>query len=81
MKTIENKSNIEIATEIGLHPAEISLALNGKRLLNRKKLIKIDKAGYDIKPFVFGKSYVSMTDTTAHDQVEDPQKSHLKEAS
>jgi hypothetical protein len=80
MKTIENKSNIEIAKEIGLHPAEISLALNGKRLLSRNKLIKIDKAGYDIKPFVFGKSYVSMPDIPVHHQVEPTEQSHQKES-
>lgn len=80
MKTIENKSNIEIATEIGLHPAEISLALNGKRLLNRKKLIKIDQAGYDIKPFVFGKSYVSMPDNAVHHQEQSENQLHQKES-
>lgn len=79
MKTIENKSNIEIATEIGLHPAEISLALNGKRLLNRLKLMKIDQAGYDIKPFVFGRDYKSMPKDLIYTQVEPEKKSHLKE--
>lgn len=80
MKTIENKSNIQIATDIGLHPAEISLALNGKRLLSRSKLIKIDKAGYDIKPFIFGKLYVSMPDTDVHHQEETQNQLHQKES-
>lgn len=80
MKTINDKTNAQIAEEVGLYPAEISLALNAKRLLSRRKLMKIHRAGYDIKPFVFGKSYDSMPDTPVHDQVEDPQKSNLKES-
>lgn len=80
MKTINGITNAQIASETGLDPAEISLALNAKRLLNRKKLLKIHHAGYDIKPFVFGKSFESMPDTTVHDQVEPENKLHQKES-
>ena len=80
MKTINDKSNVQIADETGLYPAEISLALNAKRLLSRKKLLKIHNAGYDIKPFVFGKSFDSMPDTPVHHQVEPTEQSHQKES-
>lgn len=79
MKTINGKTNAQIADETGLYPAEISLALNAKRLLSRKKLLQIYTAGYDIRPFVFGKSFVSMPDAAVHVQVEHEEKSHLKE--
>lgn len=79
MKTIKDKSNAQIADETGLYPAEISLALNAKRLLSRSKLLKIHNAGYDIRPFVFGKSFESMPEPSVHVQVEPEEKSHLKE--
>ncbi|MGE4510063.1 MAG: hypothetical protein AB7D43_03070 [Sulfurimonadaceae bacterium] len=58
-----NRPIVEIAEDTGLHKAEISLALNGKRLLNRKKLLKIVEANYPLEPFVFGKSYLQKEDT------------------
>jgi hypothetical protein len=79
MKTIEDKTNVQIAGETGLYPAEISLALNAKRLLSRKKLLKIHHAGYDIKPFIFGKSFVSMPDTPVHHQEESKKQFHPEE--
>lgn len=54
MKTL-NQKNKDIAKDIGLHESEVSLALNGKRLLRREKLKMILDAGYDIMPFIFGK--------------------------
>lgn len=59
MKTIKNKSNKTIAEDVGLCQEEISLALNAKRLLGRTKLQKIHEAGYDLIPFIFGKSFMS----------------------
>ncbi len=53
----------EIAKDTGLNKAEISMALNAKRLLGREKLRKIVKAGYALEPFVFGKSYLQENDT------------------
>jgi len=44
----------EIADECGLHKAEVSLALSGKRLLGRDKLVQIVSAGYPVELFVFG---------------------------
>lgn len=79
MKTINGKTNAQIADETGLYPAEISLALNAKRLLSRKKLLKIYTAGYDIRPFVFGKSFVSMPDTAVHVQEQSKNQLHQKE--
>jgi hypothetical protein len=58
-----DKPIVEIAKDTGLHKAEISLALNGKRLLNRSKLLQIVKANYPLEPFVFGKSYLQKDDT------------------
>lgn len=52
-----NKSITEIANDTGLHKAEISMALNAKRLLNRNKLKKIVEANYPLEPFVFGEKY------------------------
>lgn len=57
-----NKPLLEIANDTGLHKAEISLALNGKRLLNRNKLLKIVEANYPLEPFVFGRSYLDKCD-------------------
>jgi hypothetical protein len=48
----------EIANDTGLNKAEISMALNAKRLLNRDKLRKIVEANYPLEPFIFGKSYL-----------------------
>lgn len=48
------KSLREIADECGLHKAEVSLALSGKRLLRRDKLEQIVNAGYPVELFVFG---------------------------
>ena len=48
----------QIANDTGLNKAEISMALNAKRLLNREKLRKIVNANYPLEPFVFGKSYI-----------------------
>ena len=59
-----NNPIIEIAKDTGLHKAEISLALNGKRLLNRKKLLKIVQANYPLEPFIFGKSYLQDNNTS-----------------
>ena len=57
-----NKPIKEIAEDVGLNKAEISMALNAKRLLNRAKLLKIVEAGYPLAPFVFGKSYLQEND-------------------
>ena len=57
-KTI-NRSISEIAQDTGLDKAEISLALNAKRLLGRDKLKKIVDANYPLEPFVFGRDYIS----------------------
>ncbi len=48
----------QIANDTGLNKAEISMALNAKRLLNREKLRKIVNANYPLEPFIFGKSYI-----------------------
>lgn len=48
----------QIANDTGLNKAEISMALNAKRLLNREKLKKIVAANYPLEPFVFGKSFI-----------------------
>lgn len=69
MKTIENKSNKTIAEDVGLCQEEISLALNAKRLLGRTKLKKIHSAGYDLIPFIFGKSFISTIITEPKEQV------------
>lgn len=52
-----------IAQKTGLHKAEISLAFNAKRLLNREKLKKAYEAGYPLELFVFGKSYLQENNT------------------
>lgn len=57
----------KIANDTGLNKAEISMALNAKRLLNREKLRKIVNANYPLEPFVFGKSYIKH-DTKQPDQ-------------
>lgn len=62
IKTI-NKSLVEIAKETGLHVAEISMALNAKRLLSRQKLMQIVEANYPLEPFVFGRAYIEKNDT------------------
>ena len=56
---MEKYSVKEIAEKTNLHRAEISMALNAKRLLNRDKLKKIVEAGYPLEPFVFGKSFIA----------------------
>lgn len=56
-KTIE-KPLVEIAKDTGLHVAEVSMALNAKRLLNRKKLLQVVEANYPLEAFVFGRAYV-----------------------
>jgi len=54
----------EIASDTGLYKAEISMALNAKRLLNREKLKKIYLANYPLEAFVFGKEfYLHKNDT------------------
>lgn len=53
-KCLKGLTNANIAREAGLRPNEISLALSGKRLLNRNKLRQIYDAGYAVEPFVFG---------------------------
>jgi len=58
-----NKAIIEIAKDTNLNKAEISMALNAKRLLNREKLKQIYEAGYPLEPFVFGKSYLQENNT------------------
>ena len=58
-----DKPNEVIAKDTGLHKAEISMALNAKRLLGREKLRLIVEAGYPLEPFVFGKSYLQENDT------------------
>ena len=54
----------EIASNTGLHKAEISMALNAKRLLNREKLKKIYLANYPLEAFVFGKSFYLQNNDT-----------------
>ena len=61
-KTI-NKPLDEIASDIGINKAEVSMALNAKRLLGREKLKKVVEAGYSLELFVFGKSYIQENDT------------------
>ena len=45
----------EIARRAGLHRAEVSMAVNGKRLLGRDKLKKFVEMGLPLELFVFGK--------------------------
>ncbi len=57
-RTIHGKTNKQIAKDTKLEEAEISMALNCKRLLGREKLRKIVDAGYSIYPFIFGRTYL-----------------------
>ena len=47
----------EIARRADLHRSEVSMAVNGKRLLGRDKLIKFVELGLPLELFVFGKDY------------------------
>jgi hypothetical protein len=57
-KVLNGDTVQDIAVKTGLHPAEISMALNKKRLLGREKLLRIVDAGYPLEPFVFGKEFI-----------------------
>jgi len=70
MKKSITQSITQIANDTGLSKAEISMALNAKRLLNRNKLLKIVKANYPLEPFVFGKSYLQENDTKQKNKVQ-----------
>lgn len=52
-----NRPLKDIAADTGLSEPELSMALNGKRLLGRDKLKKIADANYPLDVFVFGKNY------------------------
>ena len=69
MKSIE-VGITKIANDTGLYKAEISLALNAKRLLNREKLKKIVEANYPLEPFIFGKSYLQENNTKQKNNVQ-----------
>jgi len=61
IKSIE-KPLAEIAKDTGLHVAEVSMALNAKRLLNRKKLLQVVEANYPLEAFVFGRDCLQKDD-------------------
>lgn len=73
-KKIINKSLEKIASDIGINKAEVSMALNAKRLLGREKLKKVVDAGYSLELFVFGKSYLQDNDTSINSKTSRVQK-------
>ena len=73
LKTI-NVTLEKIASDTGLHKAEISMALNAKRLLNRNKLKKIYNANYPLEAFIFGKEFYLQNNDTKNQQEQPVQK-------
>lgn len=74
----------EISKRLGVTHSSVSQWFSGLTRPNLENMIKLrDEFGIPVDAWLNIKQWLlthnSMPDTTVHDQVEDPQKSHLKE--
>jgi len=56
-RVILGYTRTELSDITGLHPVEVSLALSGKRLLGRDKLLQVYEANLPLELFVFGENF------------------------